>query len=191
MSKSVIYFLFFTYITANPFDTWVDLNKDVIKEEVKSVSFQIILEYSFEPNEDKILNGKIVVGEKKQFRFEMGPRTVVSDGILWRSYDKRTDQIFIQEPDEKLEKVLFSWVKVNKLKVLPVKEKPDGSCKIKLLGKNNDIRAYFNSDTNILDSILISPRGGIRSKIFNIIIAAADSVILDIGTDSSDIFDLR
>ena len=121
----------------------------------------------------------------------MGPRTVISDGTIWKSYDERTDQVFIQKRDKKLEKALFAWTKVKKLKAISVINKPDGSCKIKLFGKNNDIQAYFNSDTNILDSILISPHGGIRSKIFNIIIAAADSVMLDIGTESSDIFDLR
>ena len=82
-------------------------------------------------------------------------------------------------------------VKINKLKVLPIKMNPDGSCKLKLFDINNDIRAYFNSGTNVLDSILISPRVGVGSKIFNIIIAEADSLILDIGSDTSELFDLR
>ena len=60
---------------ANPFDAWVDQNKNVIQETIKSVSFQIILE----SKENKMLNGQIVVGEQRQFRFEIGPRTVVSD----------------------------------------------------------------------------------------------------------------
>ena len=184
-------YLFITCLTANSFDIWVDQNKNVIKQKIKSVSFQIRLETGFDSNEDKMVMGKFVIGEKKQFRFEMGPRTVVSDGTLWKSYDERTDQIFIQNPDKKLEKALFSWVKVQKLKALPVQSMSDGSCKIKLLGKENDVRVYFNPDTNILDSIIISSRDGFGSKIFNINIDAADSVVLDIGTNSSDLFDLR
>ena len=191
MNKLGYYFLFFTYLTAYSFNDWVDQNKNVIKKKFKSVSFQITFESSFDSKEEKILVGKIIVGQKKQFRFEMGPRTVVSDGKLWRSYDKRTDQIFIQEPDKKLERALFSWVKVNKLKALPVQNKPDGSCIIKLFGKSNDVRAYFNPDTNVLDSIIILPRDGFKSKIFNISIAEADSLILDIGSDSSEFFDFR
>ena len=189
--SNLFFIITLTYLIANSLDDWVDQNKNVIKEKIKSVSFKIRLESGIDSKEFKILNGQIVIGEKKQFRFEMGPRTVVSDGTLWRSFDKRTDQIFIQEPDKKLEKALFSWVKVNKLKALPIQEKPDGSCKIKLFGKNNDIRAYFNSDTNILDSILISTLDDFGSKIFNISISVADSVILDIGTESSDLFVLR
>tara|TARA_B100000315_G_C14356792_1_gene486568 strand:+ start:110 stop:679 length:570 start_codon:yes stop_codon:yes gene_type:complete len=185
------FFYISTCLAANPFDSWVDHNKDIIKETIKSVSFQIKFESGLDAKEDNIFKGQIIVGKKKQFRFEMGPRTVVSDGILWRSYDERTDQIFIQEPDKKLERALFSWVKVKKLKALPVKSKPDGSCKIKLFGTNNDVQAYFNSDTNVLDSIVISPKNSFRSKIFNISIAVADSVILNIGTEYSDLFDLR
>ena len=191
MSKLNIFFLTLTYLIANPLDDWVDQNKNVIKEKIKSVSFKIRLESGIDSKEYKILNGQIVIGEKEQFRFEMGSRTVVSDGTLWKSYDDRTDQIFIQEPDKKIEKALFSWVKVKTLKSLPVQNKPDGSYKIKLIGNNNDVRAYFNSYTNVLDSILISTRDGIESILFNISISAADSVMLDIGTKSSEIFDLR
>ena len=191
MSKLNIFFLTLTFLIANPFDDWVNQNKNVIKGKIKSVSFKIRLESGIDSKEYKILNGQIVIGERKQFRFEMGPRTVVSDGTLWKSYDDRTDQIFIQKPDKKIEKALFSWVKVKKLKTLPVQNKPDGSYKIKLIGNNNDVRAYFNSYTNVLDSILISTRNGLGSKIFNISISAADSVILDIGTEFSDFFDLR
>jgi hypothetical protein len=185
------FFLTLTYLLANPFNDWVDQNNNVIKEKIKSVSFKIRLESGVDSNEYNIFNGQIVIGEKKQFRFEMGPRTVVSDGTLWKSYDDRTDQIFIQNPDKKIEKALFSWVKVKKLKTLPIQNKPDGSYKIKLIGNNNVVRAYFNTYTNVLDSILISTRDGFGSILFNISISAADSVILDIGTKSSEIFDLR
>ena len=178
-------------MVANSFDDWVNQNKDVIKEKTKVASFQIRVESIEASNEQNLIDGQIIIGENKQFRFEMGPRTVVSDGQTWKSYDERTNQIFIQDPDKKLEKALFSWVKVNKLKALPLKKKSDGSYKINVFGKNNDIRAYLNSNTNVLDSILVMPVNGLKSTIFNISILPADSVVLDIGTSSSDFFDLR
>ena len=191
MSKSLYLFLIITHLIANPFDAWVDQNKNVLNKTIKSVSFQIRLAARLDSKEEKILNGQIVVGGKNQFRYEMGPRTVISDGTIWKSYDERTDQVFIQKPDKKLEKALFAWTKVKKLKAIRVENKPDGSCKIKLFGKKNDIQAYFNSDTNVLDSILISPRNGFEFKIFNISIESADSVSLTIGTESTTFFDLR
>ena len=191
MHKLVYFFFIITYLFANSFDNWVDKNINVLEEKVKSISFQIKLEPGTELKENKMLNGKIVIGEKKQFRFEMGPRTVVSDGTLWKSCDERTNQIFIHVPNKKWEKALFSWVRVKKLKNLPVNKKPDGSYKIKLFNKNQEIRTYFNSVTNGLDSILISNRDGLKSIIFNLSISAADSVTLNIGTKSSTIFDFR
>ena len=190
MIKYIFYFSI--CLAANPLDQWIDEHEDILKQEIKSVSFHLTFDSEiYSTWNDSIISGKITVGKKKQFRFEMGPRTVVSDGKVWKSYDERTNQIFIQEPDKKLEKALFSWVKVNKLKALSVKDKPDGSYKIQVFGNNNDVRTYFNSATNILDSILIKPRNGLRSIIFNISISAADSVFLDIGTKSSELFDLR
>ena len=59
MSKLVYFYLFFTYLTANPFDAWVDQNKNVIKEKIKSVSFQIRLESGFDSQKDKVLSGKL------------------------------------------------------------------------------------------------------------------------------------
>ena len=94
-------------------------------------------------------------------------------------------------PDKKLEKVLFSWLKIQKLKALPVKIMQDGSCRIKLFGGNNDVRAYFNDVSTKLDSIVIAPQEDMKSQIFNIILAVADTVILDIGNEKSAIFDLR
>ena len=191
MTKLFYIAMIFSYLIANPIDTWVDKNKDIIDKKIKSVTFQIIINSHLALEKNKILDGNIIIGENKKFRFEIGPRTVVSDGTLWKSYDYRTDQVFIQEPDRKFEKILFSWINVKKLKALPVKKTLDGSYRIKFFGKDNEVRAYLNSDTNILDSIIISNQKSFKSKIFNISIFATDSMILDIGTDTSTMFDLR
>ena len=52
------------------------------------------------------------------------------------------------------------------------------------------MRAYFNSDTNVLNSIVIT-QSETRSEISNIILNIEDSLNLDIGHESSTIFDLR
>ena len=80
-----------------------------------------------------------------------------------------------------------TWIKVKKLKALPVKKIDNGIYKIKLPGKNNDIISYFNIATNHLDSIITSSQNGFRAKIFNIELSAADSVLLDIGKDIMEV----
>ena len=51
--------------------------------------------------------------------------------------------------------------------------------------------SYFNISSHALDSIVMIPHNGFRTKIFNITLSIADSVFLDIGTNFSEIFDMR
>ncbi len=189
----MIKFIFFFTIccAANPVNQWIDQNTEILKHDIKSISFQLTVGTSIYPTKnDSIMLGKIIVGKNKKFRFEMGPRTVVSDGIVWKSYDKRTNQIFIQEPDKQLEKSLFSWVKLKKMNALPIKLEADGGYRIKFLVDENDIRAYFNPISNELESVVII-NSGIKSDISNITLAIEETLNLEIGRESSVSFDLR
>ena len=189
MIKYIFYFSI--CLAANPLDQWIEEHEDILKQDIKSVSFHLTLDSEiYSTWNDSIISGKITVGKNNQFRFEMGPRTVVSDGKVWKSYDERTDQIFIQQPDKKLEKSLFSWVKLKKIKALPVKLEPDGGYRLKLLGKENDVRAYFNPGSNELESIVII-QSDMRSEVSKIIVAIEDVLNLDIGNQNSASFDLR
>ncbi len=186
------YIFFLTLCFAsNPIDGWIDEHKNILNKDIKSVSFQLKIETQYYSGQyDTLISGKITVGKKNKFRFEIGPRTVVSDGKVWKSYDSRTDQIFIQEPDKQLEKSLFSWVKIKKIKALPVKQKKDGGYQIKLLGKGNDVRAYFNPNTNNLKSIVII-QSEMRSELSHIFLAEEKMINLEIGKQTSSSFDLR
>ena len=176
---------------SNPIDGWIDEHKNILKEDIKSVSFQLKIEAQYySGQDDTLISGKITVGKENKYRFEIGPRTVVSDGKVWKSYDSRTDQIFIQEPDKQLEESLFSWVKIKKIKALPVKQKKDGGYQIKLLGKGNDVRAYFNPNTNNLKSIVII-QGDMRSELSHITLVMEKILKLEIGNENSSSFDLR
>ena len=189
MIKYIFYFSI--CLAANPLDQWIEEHEDILKQDIKSVSFHLTFDSEiYSTWNDSIISGKITVGKNKQFRFEMGPRTVVSDGMVWKSYDERTDQIFIQQPDKKLEKSLFSWEKLKKIKALPLKLEPDGGYRLKLLGKENDVRAYFNPGSNELESIVII-QSDMRSEISKITLAIEDVINLDIGNKNSASFDLR
>ena len=186
------YIFFLTMCFAsNPFDGWIDEHKNILIEDIKSVSFQLKIETQYYSGQnDTFISGKITVGKGNKFRFEIGPRTVVSDGKVWKSYDSRTDQIFIQEPDKQLEKSLFSWTKIKNIKALPVKQKKDGGYQIKLLGKENDVRTYFNPNTNDLKSIVII-QNEMRSELSHILLAEEKMINLEIGKKTSSSFDLR
>jgi outer membrane lipoprotein-sorting protein len=187
MDKLIYFHFLCSFLIANSFDEWVDKNKELFEEVNKSVAFEIIIDN----NRSQALNGKIIIGDNKQFRFEMGSRTVVSDGRSWKSYDARTNQVFIQDRDVRFEKLLFSWSGLKKIKSLKVKEQTDGSYKVKFSGNKNIIQVYINSSTFALDSILVSNKNRFKSKIFNISMFRVDSMALDIGLESSEFFDFR
>ena len=186
------YIFFLTLCFAsNPIDGWIDKHKDILNDDIKSVSFQLKIESQYYSGQnDTLIPGKITIGKKNKFRFEIGPRTVVSDGKVWKSYDSRTDQIFLQEPDKQLEKSLFSWVKIKKIRALPIEQKEDGGYQIKLLGKGNDVRAYFNPNTSNLKSIVII-QSEMRSELSHITLVMEKNLNLEIGNESSSSFDLR
>ena len=178
-------------IAENPVDHWIDKHADILKDDIKSISFKLNIESKlFKTQGDSLMSGKIIVGKKKNFRFEMGPRTVVSDGKVWKSYDARTNQILIQDPDKQLEKSIFAWVKYKNIKVLPVKLENDGGFRLKLLGKENDVRAYFYPDSGELKSITIV-QSDITSEITNVILSSEKLLDLNIGNKETVTFDLR
>ena len=79
---------------------------------------------------------------------------------------------------------------LKQMKALPVKLEPDGGYRIKLLGGENDIRVYFNPDSNELESIVII-HSDIKSEISKITLAIEETLNLEIGRESSVSFDLR
>ena len=120
----------------------------------------------------------------------MGPRTVISDGKTWKSYDERTNQIIIQKPDKQMERSLFSWSKVKKIKALPVELITDGKYKVALLGSGNELLVYFYPNSNILKSVIIKQNDSI-AELNNILLNREKNLNLEIGQNNSTIFDLR
>ena len=185
------FIFYFSFCLANTTDEWINNNANILKQDIKSVSFQLTTDSKFfDKKNDGTLSGKITIGKNKKFRYEMDTRTVVSDGKVWKSYDERTDQIFMHEPDREFEKAIFSWVRLKKIKSLPVILETDGGYRIPLLGKLNDVRVYFNPGSCSLQSIVIT-QGEIKTEIFDVILSSEDSLSLEIGQKSSISIDFR
>lgn len=58
---------------------------------------------------DKTESWHLIIDSSQKFRIQMGPKTLVSDGIDWRMYDVRTNQILIQDRDTLFEKSIMQW----------------------------------------------------------------------------------
>ncbi len=185
MNRFFFSFLFIYFSYGNAFNEWIEINKNLLRHENKLITFNL----TRNENRDEVLYVKIALGYNKIFRFEMGDRTVISNGKFWKSYDSNTNQIFIQDKDVKLEKLLFSWSKYRKIKSLKFKKQSNGSFKVKIPGFKQDIHSFFNSESNSLDSILSINQN--RYVFSNIEISKLDSIDLTVGLDTTEIFDLR
>ena len=83
-------------LASNPVDNWIKDNSEVLKSEIKSASFKVKINSNISGiSLDSVFSSKILIGNNNSFRLEVGPRTVISDGKVWKSYDLRTNQIFI------------------------------------------------------------------------------------------------
>ena len=182
MNKVSIIVLMFNLVNASSFDDWLNEKKELLNYKNKLITFDLI-------DDGKIIKGKIALGKENTFRFETDSRVVVSDGKSWKSHNLRTDQIFIQSPDLKFEKLLFSWSMFDKLKTLKVKKQNDAGYRVKFPGNKQKFYIYLNPESNKLDSVLVF--GDADYSFVNISISKLDSMNLKIGFNSSDIFDLR
>ena len=190
--KIINYLIFFiTSSLGNPMIEWIDQNESIFTNKFINASFDLNLKIDHSQSKHHIFFSNISVSDNNQFRFEIGPRIIVSNGKIWKSYDYRTDQIIIQSPDKKMEKAITLWTKLKKIKTMPLSKEIDGSYKVNLFGKENDIRIYFNSNKSLIDSIIVIKEKGYKSIISNILLSEADTVILEIGNKNSEIFDFR
>ena len=69
--RKYIYFLSLCF-ASNPIDSWIDEHKDILNEDIKSVSFRLKIKTQyFSGQDDTLILGKITVDKENKFRFEM------------------------------------------------------------------------------------------------------------------------
>ncbi len=66
---------------------------------------------------------KIIVDSTNKFRFQTGPKILVSDGNYWKMYDERTNQIILQDRDTVFENSILKWLERNHLNSLNFEQK--------------------------------------------------------------------
>lgn len=120
LTNKVLLILLSSFLFSQPkFSKWLDKNKTLIESDYKSITF-IYNKFSNNQNTYQDLNQKckLTLGRDKKFRFENENKIIISNGKDWRSYDIRTNQIFIYDVDMNIEKIIsdlnnFSRIKKN------------------------------------------------------------------------------
>jgi len=183
--------LFSICFATNSYDTWIDRYSHILESDIKSASFKIsINSKNSKFVRDSIIVGSIVIDKDKKFRINLNSRSIVSDGLSWKSYDKRNNQIYIQQVDKYFEKKIFSWLDYNKLKFIPKKQMEDGGYNLNFINDNNNILIYFFKNSNEIKSIEFNDNNYVY-KIRNIILNIEKSINLNLGDEETLVFDLR
>ena len=116
LSKYLILFLFTIILPRNIIQDWLAENKSFIQSPDKSINFTYSI--SHPEFENTFLSGQLITSSKNKFKLIMGPRTIYSNGKKWVSYDSRTNQAIIQNPDSSFYNSILAmtdYTKLNKL----------------------------------------------------------------------------
>tara|TARA_B100001250_G_scaffold261148_1_gene224947 strand:+ start:3689 stop:4279 length:591 start_codon:yes stop_codon:yes gene_type:complete len=170
-------------------NNWINNNKEILSSDLKSASINLeINSLSFQQIDNSSRSVKFFLAADKKFRIDFDNRIIVSNGKNWKIYDKTSNQLFIQNPDKKLEKLLFSWSKIKKIKTFVFKKINKNEYGFILFDKENSAKLIFNK--NELVEILIA-NDDLEVKISDIVLSKEKSIDLTVGNIDSEIFDLR
>tara|TARA_Y100001970_G_C13943536_1_gene704427 strand:- start:151 stop:723 length:573 start_codon:yes stop_codon:yes gene_type:complete len=189
--RNIVCLILLSLTIGRPFNSWLISNEDFIISKYKLIAFNIKQKSLFDLNEDFNLNGKLYLGIGNKFRFELGKRIVLSDGEIWKSYNKEISQIFLYLPDKNLEKYISFLMDINKVKSIPLKQEANNIESVQFLEDNNEIKLFFNKDARQIDSIEIYDPSYSKIVIYNIHKSIIDSINLNIELKDYEVFDLR
>tara|TARA_B100000902_G_C27109969_1_gene813049 strand:+ start:170 stop:736 length:567 start_codon:yes stop_codon:yes gene_type:complete len=183
--------LFLTVCFAsNPVDNWFEQNREVLSSNIKSASIHYEAKSQFYDQLNNTSSSiKIIFAENKKFRIAFENRIIVSDGTTWKVYNILSNQLFIQNPDKKLEKLLFVWFKLKKIKTFSAKKINDKEYEISFFETSNKARLFFNNIDDLQHVLIIND--DLEIKISNIELKKENSIDLTVGNKNTEIFDLR
>ena len=142
-----------TVLPSDIFNNWLDNTFQIMDSTGASITFDLEMISGFNR---EVQHGELMIDSTRQFRYRLGPKTVVSKNGIWRTYDERTNQVFIHDPDRAFEDNVLQWLDADKLRAALVESKDIFSVKLLL---SNDIplmRLNFSPDDSSLQTIVVS-----------------------------------
>ena len=103
-------------------------------------------------NNDSFL--KIYTDNNQKYRLELSEKIIITDSLKTISYNKKNNQLYIENTDRKLSDLIFSFFDINMLKN-KVKKTDSNYLKLK---KNvyGNVHVHFNNKCTFIDSIIIN-----------------------------------
>ena len=152
LSQCIILLLLAIVLPRNVVQDWLTDNKSFIQSPNKSINFTYSISHPDYKSESKNLTGQLITSSENKFKLIMGPRTIYSNGEKWVSYDSRTNQAIIQNPDSSLYNSIVAmthYKELNKLLSVSVLKNNTASIynkgqKIKINFENKKINSIIS-----------------------------------------------
>tara|TARA_Y100000814_G_scaffold269393_1_gene224852 strand:+ start:1016 stop:1582 length:567 start_codon:yes stop_codon:yes gene_type:complete len=101
-------------------------------------------------NSDSI---KIYTKNNKEYRIDLIDKIIITDSLKTISYNRKTNQLYIEKRDDNLSDFIFSFINIKNLRS-KIKKNDNNYIKIKNKSYGN-IYVYFNDKCTFIDSIVI------------------------------------
>ena len=156
---------------------------DLYKKNGIKIDFNFQLESEhFSKNE----KWEVLIDNKNNFKISIGPKILFSDGKDLRTYDNRTNQIFIQNFDSSIINLINYYINENYISSLDIKEKKSNNFFVKtdkfeisIEKDNSSYNCVINEQNNLI-------------KITNLhILLNTDSNFFKINKPDAFIIDMR
>jgi len=87
------------------FESWINRTMNLLDSCGVEINFQSKIAAA--GLEDSFSDGMLKIRGDGKFLFKLGQKVITSDGMYWRTYDSRSNQLFLHDPDEVLEENLL------------------------------------------------------------------------------------
>ena len=133
---------------------------DLLNDNGLEIEFDYNLNHDHFSKEEKC---NIKIDNKSKFIFEMGPKTLFFNGNDFRTYDNRTNQLFIQDIDSTILESIYSFLDRKYISSLNIIKNASNSYQIKnnqydIQIKKNSIHYNVIFENNNMTTILNSIR---------------------------------
>ncbi len=151
LSQCIILLLLAIVLPRNVVQDWLTDNKSFIQSPNKSINFTYSISHPDYKSESKNLTGQLITSSENKFKLIMGPRTIYSNGEKWVSYDSRTNQAIIQNPDSSLYNSIVAMTHYKELnKLLSVSVLKNNTATIYNRGQKIEIKFKNKKMVSIL-----------------------------------------
>ena len=127
----LLLFIIFSFIHPNDAVTsWLDEIFPILDSTTVEISFEYSMTSELNEKKDAL---KLIMTKGKSFRLESKHKIITAENYIWKIFDRRTNQLFIQDPDENFLKILKYWTDNDRIENMSIVELEKNNYRVNLI----------------------------------------------------------